>query len=114
MKGSAAGLARHIHYLDAETREDPCGRGVDVAVRDAHDASEEQRDAGDRSGRGGGGVVARPPERRVHRLETPEARGKEAERARPAEQRPQPGELVEREDAREHVEERGPREDPAQ
>ena len=44
----------------------------------------------------------------------PEARGKKAERARPAEQRPQPGELVEREDAREHVEERGPREDPAQ
>src|SRR5207248_7375080 len=74
MKRAAADLSWCIDDGDPEAREHPGRRRMDVAIRDAHHAPEEERDARDRCGWRRRRVIARASERRIQTLETTEPR----------------------------------------
>ena len=64
---AAARLCRRVDDRNALSRQDAGSRGVHIAVRDAHDAAEQERDARSRSGRWCRRAVPRSTERWIER-----------------------------------------------
>src|SRR6202158_4716702 len=97
---AAAGLQRRVDHRDSLTRKKATGRGVDVAVCDAHDAAEQQCDTCPRRRWLCGCGIPGPSERGIETLETPEATRHETQCTGRMDQRAQAQALVQAEDRR--------------
>jgi hypothetical protein len=96
---ATADLGRRVDDSDAQAREHPRGSGMHVAVRNAHDAAEQQCDARDGSGRRRRRLIVRSRQRRVEAFEPAQAPRQPLAQAARAQRAPQPAPFVQCEQA---------------